>query len=102
MFRFFKHNDTWRYRNKSEEQAYPVTADTLELFLGVGSVHETRVKVPQPDGKELYVTVVNGFITKVEHFYEENAYYDEENEVGAYIATRVVEQTEFYVKKDFT
>lgn len=101
MLRFFKHGDIWRYIAKGKEQGSIVTATILELFLGVAGVRETRVKVPQPDGKELYVTVINGFITKVEYFYEENAYYDEENEVGAYIATRVVEQTEFYVKKEF-
>lgn len=98
MYRFYRHGDTWRFIEKGSEKSQEINTFALEGILGVTGTRPTRITVPQPDRNEFYVYVDNGFITKVEHVYEENAYHDEENETGAYIATRVVEKSEFFIK----
>lgn len=99
MYRFYKHGNDWRFIEKGSEKAQSINTFALEHILGVVGIRPVRVTVPQPDKNEFYVYVDNGFITKVEHVYEENAYHDEERETGAYIATRVVEKTEFFIKE---
>lgn len=97
-YRFFKYKEEWRYSERGIEGSNPIGTFALEGVLGVVGGPEVRVRADQPDGRAFYVTVKNGFIDKVEWLYEENAYYDEEKETGAYIATRSAEQTEFWVK----
>ena len=98
MYRFYRHGNDWRFIEKGTEKSQPFNTFALEQILGVVGTRPVRITVPQPDHNEFYVYVDNGFITKVEHVYEENAYHDEVNETGAYIATRVVEKTEFLIK----
>lgn len=99
MYRFYKHGNDWRFIEKGSERAQSINTFALEQILGVVGTRPVRITVQQPDRNEFYVYVDNGFITKVEHVYEENAYHDEEREIGAYIATRVVEKTEFFIKE---
>ena len=98
MYRFYRHGDDWRFIEKGTEKSQPINTFALEQILGVVGTRPVRITVPQPDRNEFYVYVDNGFITKVEHVYEENAYRDEVNERDAYIATRVVAKTEFFIK----
>lgn len=99
MYRFYKHGTTWYYKEKGSEVAEHVATFALEGILGVTGTREARVRVDQPDGRAFYVTVKNGFIEKVEYLYEENDYHDKENELGAFIATKSAEQTEFFAKQ---
>lgn len=99
MYRFFKHNNDWRFIEKGSEKSEAVGTFALEGVLGVTGTRKATVQCKQPDGRNFGVTVDNGFITKVEYLYEENAYHDVENERYPYIATKSAEQTEFFAEQ---
>lgn len=66
MYRFFKHNDQWRYKEKTWPAAKPIDTFALERILGVIGGPKVVAYIKQPKGEELQVTVENGFITRVD------------------------------------
>lgn len=99
MYRFFKHNGVWFYIEKGSEKADGVGTYALEGILGVTGTREVVAMCRQPSGTVLHVTVINGFIVKVEEITTttESCYAEGGDEIF-YEQTHRDERTEFYAE----
>jgi len=66
MYRFYKHNNEWRFIEKGKERGEPISTFALEGVLGVTGVRKVIAFCDQPTGETVEVTVENGFIIKAE------------------------------------
>lgn len=66
MYRFFKHQDKWLYKERTWAAAKPIDTFALERILGVIGGPKVIVVRAQPNGEEIQVIVENGFITRVD------------------------------------
>ncbi|MNM90619.1 hypothetical protein D3C81_1028860 [compost metagenome] len=71
MYRFFKHNDQWRYKERTWPAAKPIDTFALERILGViGGPKVIVVRTWPGEPYDTHITVENGFITHVAYNYE--------------------------------
>lgn len=67
MYKFWKHNNEWRYKHKLDAAGKPIDTFALERVLGVVGGPEVIVAREQPNGKKLNIVIKNGFIDSVIH-----------------------------------